>query len=174
MKTVEVHCNYSRPFTIEYTVSHKEATIYKNKYEGETLVRDRKVIAIDYKKIYLGDDPHHFSPVWEDQMLGNSVLFHLDSGEYIYVGRNVMRFNLLEGDKFVEYNSPVGNNDVPYPYIVGKTHVYFLIEDTVVSVDDIDLKRDPYGQLYGHTKAKHDGGFIQKKFKSKILVPSRP
>ena len=32
-----------------------------------------------------------------------------------------------------KYWSPVGNNDVPYPFIIGKKNIYFMMEDMYVS-----------------------------------------
>ena len=39
-----------------------------------------------------------------------------------------MEFSLQPGDTVVQYNSPVGNNDVPYPSIVGKDFIYLMWE----------------------------------------------
>ena len=57
----------------------------------------------------------------------------------------------------VTYMSPIGNNDVPYPYIIGKTHVYLLLDAAILPKEALDLKQDVYSQYYGINEFKEHG-----------------
>ena len=63
--------------------------------------------------------------------------------------RDIQEFQLEKGDDVVTYMSPIGNNDVPYPYIIGKTYVYLLLEAVILPKEVLDLKQDVYSQYYG-------------------------
>ena len=45
---------------------------------------------------------------------GNSILIHVHENEYIFVGHRI--FSFRPAFPIVDFKSPVGNNDVPYPY----------------------------------------------------------
>ena len=47
---------------------------------------------------------------------GNSLLLKNPDGKYVYVGYLIFEFTPLAD--IVEFVSPVGNNDVPYPYAI--------------------------------------------------------
>ena len=53
-----------------------------------------------------------------------SVLFKLKTGEYVYVGENIIKFS--SKDEIKEYHSFVGNNAVPYAFAVGDKYTYFF------------------------------------------------
>jgi hypothetical protein len=90
---------------------------------------------------------------------GNSVLIQVRGATCVFVGHFVFRFSLV--DEFVKFVSPLGNSDVPYPWLVGSRFVYLLLEDegfnavrkgaraAVVRVPraEADLA-DPWGQFY--------------------------
>ena len=47
------------------------------------------------------------------------------------------------------FESPVGNNDVPYPYAVGGAHTYLMVEDVCVPTAAwAGQHEDPYDFLY--------------------------
>jgi hypothetical protein len=58
--------------------------------------------------------------------LGNSILLHVSGKKYIHIGVEIYEFEME--DPFEAYFSMVGNNDVPYPVVLGKENVYFMLE----------------------------------------------
>lgn len=96
---------------------------------------------------------------------GNSVLIQGRGATCIFVGHLLFRFSLV--DEFVKFVSPLGNNDVPYPWLVGSRFVYLLLEEdganTVRKGETADVVRvpreeanlaDPWGQYYQLTRAQ--------------------
>jgi hypothetical protein len=70
----------------------------------------------------------------------------------VLVYREVTEFKIKSDDEAVKFMSPIGNNDVPYPYLIGKLYVYFLVDIgsvTSVPIDKLDLTQDVYSQLWG-------------------------
>ena len=59
------------------------------------------------------------------------------------------------------YASPMGNSDLPYPYILGKTHVYLLLEEKMFPRSAIDAGLDAYAQFYGFEKAMKKGRIVK-------------
>lgn len=62
---------------------------------------------------------------------GNSVLLELNN-KYVFIGHEIYTFKLAPGDEFVKYFSLVGNSDVPYPILLGKENVYFMLDKKYV------------------------------------------
>jgi hypothetical protein len=81
---------------------------------------------------------------------GNSILVKKGS-KYIYIGHEIYEFSPVEGDTIEAYYSDIGNSDVPYPYAVGKTHVYILLEKAAVDKSFFDMKKGIYDQYYNAT-----------------------
>jgi hypothetical protein len=102
---------------------------------------------------------------------GNSVLLHTSDsadgkpGPLVYIGTSIQSFVPRPNDTIVAFVSPMGNNAVPYPYAIGRTHTY-LVEEAVC-IDNATLVRvmasapralNPYEVLYGYdlTRSRHD------------------
>jgi hypothetical protein len=95
-----------------------------------------------FRRVFPGKDPE------EPDFLGNTVLFEADDGRWISVDSRVRELHMLQkGDDVVDYMSPVGNSDVPYPYIIGQTHTYLTIEH-VAQPNHTRTNPDPYRQFY--------------------------
>ena len=127
-KTYMIHDNYSVPFIVD--VSAGKATVFKTTFEDNKAFEKAGVVKeIAYKKIWIGDNMlgGKYYPK-KGVYKGNSILMETAGGKYVYVGHKMMEFSLQPGDMVVKYNSPVGNNDVPYPSIVGKDFIYFMWE----------------------------------------------
>jgi hypothetical protein len=137
------HDNYAKPFAV-YD-DGKRIVVYRQTHDKEAnaYVQGKQVYEASYKHIWVGKNP-----------VGNSVLVQTGENNYVYVGAKIMSFSLKPGDSIVTYLSPLGNNDYPYPYIVGKHNVYLLVEDKIVPKDALDMSQDPYGQYYGHVKTE--------------------
>ena len=150
-KRYEIHDNGGRPFLVDDFGDH--VVVYSQTFNMNTDDYDEPVKLFDkkYKKIYVGDKPMWQVPGnWGPGFKGNSILLELTGNTYIYIGSEIYEFNPVSGDTIIEYWSEVGNNDVPYPYAIGKTHVYILIdgEQKSVPIDYFNLQEDVYKQYY--------------------------
>jgi hypothetical protein len=53
------------------------------------------------------------------QWIRNTVLIDQGENHYIAIGNSGI-FSFEAKDKILEYHSPIGNSDVPYPYAIGE------------------------------------------------------
>jgi hypothetical protein len=90
-----------------------------------------------------------------DRFYGNSVLVEFptpddDGFRYALIGRSITRIDVPDGARVEIFMSPVGNNDVPYPYAVdslGRTHL-FLENVTLDPAAADEYGDDPYTYYY--------------------------
>jgi len=80
---------------------------------------------------------------------GNTILVKPnDSDSYVFIGSLIQSFIPLY--PIVNFVSPVGNNDVPYPFAIdSQGNHYLLIEDVIVK-NSINIE-DPYEDFYGRS-----------------------
>lgn len=150
-KRYEIHDNFGRPFLVDDFGDR--VVVYSQTFNMNTDTYDEPVKLFDkkYKKLFVGDKPMwQVTENWAPGFKGNSLLLEVSDNTYMHIGTEIYEFNPVSGDKIVEYWSEVGNNDVPYPYAVGKTHLYFLIdgEHKSVPIDYFNLNEDIYKQYY--------------------------
>lgn len=138
MKTYYTHDNGGRPFKV--TISGKIVNIYVRNKVKEGYSKKPKM-TFSCKKIFIGKSPSmtmtKVSGGIGKEFDGNSLLFEVDNGrendkkyheklyKYIFVGDIVYSFTTFS--KIVEFVSPVGNNDVPYPYAINENKSYLLL-----------------------------------------------
>jgi hypothetical protein len=78
---------------------------------------------------------------------GNSIILNMGDNEYIYFGSTYFIFKTKA--PIVEFISPVGNNDVPYPYAIDEDdNFYLMTENVVVSGVPQDQRDDVYHYYY--------------------------
>ena len=87
---------------------------------------DDQFVTMQYLRILPGidlDDPEN---------IGNTVLLELSHNTYFCIkGREPFLFKTE--DRIEEYFSPVGPNDVPYPFALGTENVYLMIDQKFTS-----------------------------------------
>jgi hypothetical protein len=171
-KSYEIINNGSTVF-IAYVKPGSKIEVYTNLYrEDRELEPDKKVLDVSYSKLFLGDnllnDPYYGK---KGKLIGNSLLIQTGKNKYVYVGSEIYSFETKEDIK--EYYSPIGNSFVPYPYAVGETLTYFMLDKETIPNELLDLNKDAYGQYYGHTiKDKSIADNVdkaKKHFKVKII-----
>lgn len=156
-----VRDNHDMPFFVFDTKSEKTAVVYKTKLVEETgYQRAAKILTTKYERIFAGDNLMK-DPDYENigRFRGNSILLKISDTSYVYVGDCVFSFEPVDEDTIMKYYSPVGNNDVPYPYAVGKKYVYFMWDKSYYPVELFDLKTDATRQMirYTATPAREKG-----------------
>jgi hypothetical protein len=119
-KDIKVHDNGGRPFKVNITPS--EIQVYENIDGKYKYFKTWK----NYLDVWVGEDScdKKFS-------YGNSILVKLTKNKYLFIGMEIVSFTLNK--KIVDFYSPVGNNDVPYPWFTDEDHnVYLLVSPTEI------------------------------------------
>ena len=130
-KRYYTHNNGSRPYLIY--LSNRDAFIYKipnnveipsssysktddyNRWMYIKLVKHIKFI-----KSFVGKCPE------TGQIFnGNSILLQTNKNTYIFIGNLIKEFKI--DDDIIKFISPIGNNDVPYPYAIGNKNIYSFV-----------------------------------------------
>ena len=167
------HHNGSTPFRVEYDRKYlyafKERPFEDDEdpedddFDFSELYSNTPCVVVPYKQVFTGEDDEEMAA--EDFEEGNTVLAVANNGTGIYIGNDIYIFK--PKDKILRYYSPIGPNDVPYPYAVGEKYTYLMIENRYVANNV--LVDNPYMQLYDHQgKYKHTKKHF-KKLKTKII-----
>jgi hypothetical protein len=155
MPTYEIHDNGGRPFVVEIT--GQQVKVFKNM--NEWVLHDKKFVEEQYPRKHLFDftatkvfvgkksPTGGYDGLKPKEAEGNSILLHVGE-KYVYIGHEIYEFSPKAGDTIEKYYSDIGNNDVPYPYAVGNTHVYILLDKVAVEKSFFDMKKDIYEQYY--------------------------
>jgi hypothetical protein len=159
------HNNYGRPFKVIIN-SNNLISVFNNNFDNTA----DHIFTKTVNKVFIGKSPvtkmTKFSGGAGKDFEGNSFLFELNNNTYQHVGRNIFTFDSY--NKIVKYVSPIGNNDVPYPYAIDSDgNIYLLIEDVVLINTDLfkklytDKYDDPYDYYYSYNLITTDLGFLQ-------------
>lgn len=141
------HDNGGRPFLVKDLAT--EVSVYKQSDEKSFT----QLFNVKYEKIFIGDDMD------KGQHKGNSILLKLSKHKYMFIGWNISTFKVPKN-----YYSPIGNNDVPYPYAIGEKYTYLMLENVYIPTELLDFSDDVYNYYYN---------FFNKKVKSlrmKLMV----
>jgi hypothetical protein len=147
-KAYFIHNNGSRPFAVVDKGGYVE--VFKLNVSDDDFNPDNLKYVyhgkISYDKIMPGKDV---------RFEGNSIL--LKKGDsYIYIGEERIASFQEEDQKILDFLSPVGPNDSPYPYAVTKDYAYLInlsarlpyndVVKDVIAKDKIGL--GPYKAVY--------------------------
>jgi len=141
IKKYLIHDNGGRPYRVH--VSGKSVEIYKGKpieKEDGSIDFDQEmdygelVKKLTVKDIHIGQSPCiPAADACGAFAKGNSILLHLSGKKYMYIGHKIYTFAME--DDFEAYYSMIGNNDVPYPIVLGSKYVYFMLDYTYLPRD---------------------------------------
>jgi hypothetical protein len=155
MPTYEIHDNGGRPFFVE--IAGMQVNVYKNMNEWVLqdkqfveLVKPRKhLFEFTANEIFIGKKSPKggYDGLKPKEAEGNSILLHVGE-KYVFIGHEIYEFSPRAGDTIEKFYSDVGNNDVPYPYAVGTTHIYILLDKVAVEKSFFNMKNDIYRQYY--------------------------
>lgn len=157
MNTYLIHNNGDRPFSVRVSRAGqpKRIEVYRNTWNPNTSTYDAGARVYDtqrYERVFLGDNDLRL-PTAEypkGAAKGNTILVHLSGSRYLFIGATLFTFRVAPHDTIESFYSPIGGSDAPYPYAVGRTHVYFMLDHTRVPKDLIDVTKDGYAQYYGY------------------------
>lgn len=124
-----IHDNGSRPFKV--IIINDKVNIYKEKSENE--YDDKVFKTYKPKKIFIGKSLKNkmtlFSGGYGKKFDGNSILLQLTKNSYTYIGSQIYSFKT--DAEIMDFQSPVGNNDVPYPYCIDSNGYYYLMLEKI-------------------------------------------
>ena len=181
-KLYKVHDNGGRPFFVE--IQGNTVSVSKNMDTFEIVngkfvdisTPPKHLFTKKADKIFIGkkSPTGGYDGLKASQAEGNSILLKLGSN-YMFIGHEIYEFSPVLGDTIEAYYSDIGNNDVPYPYAVGKTHIYIMLNKVAVEKTYFDMKKDIYQQFYFDTHVKDcQHGFGDKEIcKDKDFVKER-
>lgn len=167
----EILDNRATPFLVFDYGDHVD--VYNQKYNEATNHHEiqGRIMQAKYINIFVGDNDLKFKEyeLKKGDGRGNSILLQTGKNKYVFIGDGIRSFTTKNGDVIKKYYSPVGNNEVPYPYAVGDKYVYFMHGNVLQPVEDFDLKKDAYMQYYGwHIKPEQRKNY-EKKYKDRRI-----
>lgn len=168
-KCYKIHDNGGVPFVVG--LARNEATVYSQMYDEEKkkYVKEKELFSVPYTRAFIGDNKLGVKGyVQKGKYKGNTILLHLDKNDYIFIGSEILKFKTSDSANILDYFSPVGNSDVPYPYAISETKVYLLDDKVVLPVEMIDVKKDAYEQYYRLQNQSAQSKKMVKKSSSKI------
>lgn len=143
-KSYKIHDNWARTFEVMMTPNQKiHLLLPTNKAMSSYSVhvyrlsdddnhnRVKTVLTIEDAIVFVGSSPKmpmtEFSGGWGDRFEGNTALIRdMAQNVYYMVWAGIDKFTLPDDTFIVDYVSPVGNNDVPYPYAIDNKHNVYL------------------------------------------------
>lgn len=159
------HDNGGRPFRVE--LSNNKKTLHTPVIDTNNLLNvfdnyphsktyNKKIYSTKYTNIWIGKSPKIestiFSGGYGKKFEGNSILIETGNLEYVFIGEKIFTFKSISPIK--KYISPVGNNDVPYPYAVDLNgYIYLMIENVIILPNQktkelFDKSDEPYSVYY--------------------------
>lgn len=167
------HDNGGRPFKVAI-YDNKNIKIFKNMTGNKKKLSNKDIILFDLNPVhfFVGLSPYmkmtEFSGGVGPDFVGNSILIQLDNNNnYQFVGDLIYTFTSLK--KIISFCSPVGNNDVPYPYATDEDgNNYLFLENVVILNSDFYKKTNknyetPYDYFYDYDLITSDLGIIPPK-----------
>lgn len=132
--TYHTHDNHARPF--EVVVDGSSISISRT--ENNQLI-----------KLYTGD-VFIDTTTEEEFFVGNSILVRTGVGRCVFIGHEIYEFTIH--DAIDTYYSKNGNNNVPYPVLLGTKNVYFMLDRVYVpriEFPNVVNWADAYSWFYG-------------------------
>ena len=150
------HDNGGRPFKVIL----EEALVKVQKLEQDNYEAYKEY---QPEKVFIGKSPENpmtissggYGPGFD----GNSFLLQQEPLKYLFIGSVLLTFTTVS--KIVSFVSPVGNNDVPYPYAVDEEgRIYLLIEGATVVDVPPEYQSNPYDFYYRASYLTTEMGII--------------
>ncbi|AYV85386.1 MAG: DNA ligase [Satyrvirus sp.] len=169
LKTYKIHDNGGRPFKV---VIYKNNVLVFRRHKRKDKYESDPILAYDAERIFVGTSPLNkmteFSGGHGPKFDGNSILLHINENLYVSIGWEIFSFRSCQ--KIVEYVSPVGNSNVPYPYAIDEDKNYYLLIEDVVLKNNGNLESqikncdyDPYTYYYQYKPINEPKIFIGDK-----------
>jgi hypothetical protein len=149
-----IHDNGGRPYKVEIDNNKTILNVFDNYEDSKTYKKN--IYSSKYSNIWVGKSPKiemtEYSGGYGKKFDGNTILIEIGNLQYVYIGEQILSFKSISPIK--KYISPVGNNDVPYPYAIdSEGYMYLLIENVIVHPNQktenlFKKSEEPYGIYY--------------------------
>jgi len=117
--------NGRHPFLVD--IVKKTVCIYDNADPSKKLLKKyTNVIKVFVGKSSGKSDICDHSIKDASKFDGNTILIQIAKREYVFIGIHIYSFTTK--DNIINYYSPVGGNDVPYPVAEGTNSLYFMLD----------------------------------------------
>jgi hypothetical protein len=167
-----IHDNGNVSYMVEDRSKEKRAVVYETIGDDDTgtYTIGPQIHDIKYMNIWLGDNA--VSKLYGDFEKGNTILLQTEKNKYVVICRQtIYSFSLDASEEISKFVAPIGNNDVPYPVLLGKEYVYFMLNEDhcYVPRDKFVIKMtqkkwaDAYSYYYGFEDASGED--------EKIIIP---
>lgn len=162
-----IHFNGGIPFSV--TINDQNVKVYLTVF-GEKRVTCESEPILQFQSIltFIGKSPRNkmteYSGAHGKNFDGNSILLQIDSSTYVFIGSEI--FSFKAENQIVDFVSPVGNSDVPYPYAFDNDgNCYLLIENVMIQNNE-QLKEydNPYDFYYDHNFITPHQGTVPPNF----------
>lgn len=129
-KKYYIHNNGGRPYMV--CVKQNDVYIYAqhnshDDYYYENPTYEKLVKHLNVLKVFVGKSPSmkmtKFSGGIGPGFDGNTILLQIGKYKYMHISAKIRTFT-TDNDEITHFVSPVGNNDVPYPFAIGGKYVY--------------------------------------------------
>lgn len=112
-------------------------------------MREKKEKIIPFTKAWIGKNDDYEERAVHDQkkFIGNTILLE-DKSTCYWLGDDVYTFKLKPGEHITEYHSPMGNNDVPYPFARTSLDRWLLLIENIAFKAVPSEYRSPYAVYY--------------------------
>ena len=172
-----IHNNYEKPYLV-YIKNNKNPIYiyhipgnYNDTYLCEENINSKDKLYWAYiqlalkiipEKIFIGKSPKNkmteFSSGYGKYFDGNTILIKLSQNKYVFIGSGIYIFT--SEYEIIKYVSPVGNNDVSYPYAIDiKNNYYLMIASVIIPNNNMinysKLDFDPYDYYYFNCENKN-------------------
>lgn len=160
MRVYYIHDNGGRPFIVQITndpTLHLRVFTTRQKTDGE-FISHREVYNTDATCVFLDDETNvGFDP----RFYGNTILAEIASHRYVWIGNRGIR-EFTARAPIIQFTSPMGNSNVPYPWARDAVGDYYLMLDDVIirDRDSNQLRSDPYSYYYANNIINTNGNSI--------------
>ena len=169
-----IHNNGDRPYLVYvnddvYVYESDDIYDYKKSVINNSKLYTKLVKHYTPEKIFIGESPitkmTEFSAGYGPAFTGNTILLHIKEYNYIIISNTIEEFT-TNNDEIIKYYSPVGNNDVPYPYAIGEKYLYswchpigylslkyFPINTNFSEIHDFSFELAPFFTTFNHVQS---------------------
>ena len=162
---VLTHNRFSTYMVLIFT-DLKKVQIYKMPYRNSHHQEIEIITKFDYQHLLKPNELDEKTHARKET--NENFLFKIEDKKYIYVGEKIFVFKTK--DDIEEYFSESGNNNVKYPFVLGKENIYYMLYQKYIIIEELENSKtqDEYQYLYkkdselkGNNITAEDDGVVE-------------
>jgi hypothetical protein len=126
-------------------------------------------------KVFIGKSPKNeftkFEGRFGKKLDGNTILLQIEKERYVFISLGIIEFT-IKNDEIIEYYSPIGPNEVPYPIAISNKNIYFMLEMKYIPIENfsnMNNKSESYLYYYGIKGDEKLSKYAKPILKTKII-----